>query len=283
MFTLTKTFALLALLVQTQFAGAAPAQARQAPRPSSPNGPSGSGSQFANAPGGGGRSSGSTSTPTTTGSSPPQDVTTGTACDVSTASIDTSGTTLPAPSFAPSFIGLGVGTQNYTCGSAGTYTSTGAFAELFDVSCLVGQSDFTSLQTTAFAAWNSSTSTSVTSTSDIMSSSGVLSSPITLGQHYFITNPLTGSGLSPKWDFTSNALAGDADAFVVGTKVDDVAAPTGSADVDWLYLTNATGILANEIYRIDTQGGQPPASCTAGTADITVKYTAMYWLTGGSF
>ncbi|KAJ3982904.1 hypothetical protein F5890DRAFT_285570 [Lentinula detonsa] len=279
MFTLSKSFALLAaLLIHVQLhsylAGAAPTQARQPPRPSSP---SGSGSQFAGTPG-----RGSTTT-TTTSSNPPTDVTTGTACDVSTASIDTSGTTLPAPSFAPSFIGLGVGTQNYTCGSAGTYTSTGALADLFDVSCLVGQSSFATLQSTAFAAWNSSTSTSVSSTSDVLSSAGVLSSPITLGQHYFITNPVTGSGLSPKWDFTSNALAGNADAFVVATKVDDVAAPTGSADVDWLYLTNLTGTLANEVYRIDTQGGQPPASCTAGSADITVKYTSMYWLTGGSF
>ncbi|KAJ4481993.1 hypothetical protein J3R30DRAFT_2110765 [Lentinula aciculospora] len=283
MFTLTKSFAFLAtILIHLHLSAAAPMQARPAPRQNPrPTSPSGSGSQFANAPGGGGVTGPSTST--ATGSSPPTDVTTGTACDVSTASIDTSGTTLPAPSFSPSFIGLGVGTQNYTCGSAGTYTSTGAFAELFDVSCLVGQASFTSLQSTAFAAWNSSSSTSVSSTSSILSSANVISSPITLGQHYFITNPVTGSGLSPKWDFTSNALAGDADAFVVGTKVDDVAAPTGSVDVDWLYLTNLTGTLANEVYRIDTQGGQAPASCTSGSADITVKYTAMYWLTGGSF
>ncbi|KAH7870889.1 uncharacterized protein C8R40DRAFT_613845 [Lentinula edodes] len=282
MFTLTKSFALLAtILIHLHTSAAAPTQARQAPRPSSP---SGTGSQFANAPGGQRGAGGAGTAPT--GSSTPQDVTTGTACAVSTATIDTSGTTLPAPSFAPSFIGLGVGTQNYTCGSAGTYTSTGALAELFDVSCLVGQSSFTSLQSTAFAAWNSSTSTAVSSTSGVLSSANVISSPITLGQHYFITNPVTGSGLSPKWDFTSNALAGNADAFVVAAKIDDVAAPTGSADVDWLYLTNltgTTGTLANEIYRIDTQGGQPPASCTSGTADITVKYTAMYWLTGGSF
>ncbi|KAJ3981916.1 putative malate dehydrogenase [Lentinula detonsa] len=242
--------------LHSYLAGAAPTQAHQPPRPSPPSGG---------------------------GSQPPIDVTNGTACNVSTASIDTSGTTLPAPSFATSFIGLGVGMQNYTCGSAGTYLSTGALADLFDVSCLVGQSSFNTLQTTAFAVWNSSTSTSVSSTSDVLSSAGVLSSPIILGQHYFITNPVTGSGLSPKWDFTSNALAGNADAFVVATKVDDVAAPTGSADVDWLYLTNLTGTLANEVYRIDTQGGQPPASCMAGSADITVKYTSMYWLTGGSF
>lgn len=43
-------------------------------------------------------------------------------CDVSFAQPVLTGTTLPTPSFAPMFIGLGVGTQNYTCASTNTYT-----------------------------------------------------------------------------------------------------------------------------------------------------------------
>ncbi|KAE9408052.1 hypothetical protein BT96DRAFT_986271 [Gymnopus androsaceus JB14] len=112
----------------------------------------------------------------------------------------------------------------------------------------------------------------------------VIEFPFILGQHYFVTNPVTGTGLSPKWDFTSAAFAGNPAAFVVGSKIDDVPAPINSAaNIDWLYLTNLTGTLANEIYRVDTQGGQPPTSCTPGSPEIFVKYTAMYWLTGGSF
>ena len=34
-----------------------------------------------------------------------------------------SGTPLATPSGNPSFIGIGVGVQNYTCGTTGTYTS----------------------------------------------------------------------------------------------------------------------------------------------------------------
>jgi len=206
-------------------------------------------------------------------------------CDVSTAEIVLTGSTLPTPSSAPHFIGLGVGTQNYTCASTGTYTNVGAFAELFDASCLYGKSSFTSLSATAFKAWNASTTTNVYNSGAVMSATHVMSSPSTLGQHYFIANPVTGTGLSPKWDFTSNAFAGNPAAFVVGSKVDDDPAPTNTtANIDWLYLTNLTGTLANGVYRIDTQGGQPPASCTFGESpEIYVKYTAMYWLIGGSF
>lgn len=140
----------------------------------------------------------------------------------------------------------------------------GALAELFDASCLYGQSGFTDLSTTAFKAWNASTATDVYDSGAVMSAAHVMKSPSILGQHYYITNPVTGTGLSPKWDFTSNAFAGNPAAYVVGSKVVDDPAPTNSAvNIDWIYLTNLTGILANEVYRIDTQGGQPPASvCT---------------------
>ncbi|KAE9404664.1 hypothetical protein BT96DRAFT_412731 [Gymnopus androsaceus JB14] len=205
-------------------------------------------------------------------------------CDVSSAKMVLTGSALPTPSFAPTFIGLGVGTQNYTCGSTGTYTTVGALAELFDASCLYGTSSFTDLSSTAFAAWNASATSDVFDSKTVISTARVMTSPSTLGQHYFIPNPVTGTGLSPKWDFTSNAFAGNSAAFVVGNKTDDDAAPTGTSNIDWLYLTNltSTGTLANEIYRINTQGGQPPASCTPGSPEIFVKYTAMYWLTGGS-
>ncbi|KAE9408049.1 hypothetical protein BT96DRAFT_933059 [Gymnopus androsaceus JB14] len=205
-------------------------------------------------------------------------------CDVSSAEMVLTGSALPTASFAPTFIGLGVGTQNYTCGSTGTYTNVGALAELFDASCLYGSPSFIGLSTTAFAAWNASATSDVFDSEAVISTARVVPSPFTLGQHYFITNPVAGTGLSPKWDFTSNAFAGNSAAFVVGSKIDDDAAPTNSAvNIDWLYLTNLTGTLANEIYRIDTQGGQPPASCTPGSPEIFVKYTAMYWLTGGAF
>ena len=85
--------------------------------------------------------------------------------------------------------------------------------------------------------------------------------PGVLGQHYFITNPVTGSGLSAKWDFTSASEAGRAGAFVVGAKSGDVPAPADpGTDVDWLSLAAAQGALAQQVFRVETRGGQPPAS-----------------------
>ncbi|KAJ3821562.1 putative malate dehydrogenase [Lentinula raphanica] len=202
-------------------------------------------------------------------------------CDVSSAVIETNGSTLPAPKFTPSFVGLGVGTQNYTCTSNGTYSNVGALAELFDISCLYGEPGFDELTSVTSLLWNAAPP--ALTPAEIISFGEKYDLSFVLGEHYFVVNPVTGSGLSPKWDFTSHAFAGNPNAYVVGSKVDDVPAVTGSSDIDWLYLTNLTGSLANEIYRIETRGGQPPSSCTPGSNNITVKYTSLYWFTGGEF
>ncbi|KAF7336173.1 hypothetical protein MVEN_02164800 [Mycena venus] len=198
-------------------------------------------------------------------------------CDTSAAKMDLPGnqTQLVAPTTAPLFVAIGVGVQNYTC-SASTlkYTSTGAVASLFDISCIDKTPAFATIQTTAFKAW-SALSAGISATT-IGSKIGA---PGLLGYHYFVPSP-TGAGISPKWDFTSTGkLAGNSTAFVIGSKVGDITAPTNSAtNVDWLALNNLQGSLASKIFRIDTVGGQPPTSCVAGSADISVKYTAKYYL-----
>jgi len=99
-----------------------------------------------------------------------------------------------------------------------------------------------------------------------------------LGEHYFITNPITGTSISPKWDFSAKGdrLASNPNAFVVASKVGDLPAPTGSGDVDWLQLKEVTGQLADQVYRVDTRGGQPPAACVSGQPTISVKYASIY-------
>jgi len=186
-------------------------------------------------------------------------------------------TQLVEPTTAPLFVALGVGVQNYTCSAATSkYTSTGAVASLFDISCLDKVAPaFEEIQIIAFDVWNvlpASVST------DALGSK--IGAPILLGFHYFIPSP-SGTGLTPKWDFTSTGkFAGDASAFVLGAKVGDIVAPTNpTTNIDWLALNNAGngGTLANHVFRIDTVNGQPPASCTPGTKDISVKYTAKYF------
>jgi hypothetical protein len=138
------------------------------------------------------------------------------------------------------------------------YRSTGAVAELFDISCLYGTSLFDKLPDDAIKLW--SEAPSHLTISEVIKDLSYMKNPIVLGEHYFITNPITGTGLSPRWDFTSHAFRGNPNAFVVGTTVGNLAAPTGSQDINWLYLTAAQGELANEVYRTDTRLGQPPAS-----------------------
>ncbi|KAJ7136579.1 putative malate dehydrogenase [Mycena epipterygia] len=202
-------------------------------------------------------------------------------CDISSAkiSLPANQTMLVAPSEGPSYIGLAIGTQNYTCASNGVYTNVGAVAELFDVSCLYGTPEFPKLQDIAYAVWKYAPPTAPIT--QIISFMSAFQASFVLGQHYFVTSP-SGTGVSPKWDFTSGALAGHPNAFVVAAKAGDMPAPTGPPDVDWLSLTNVTGSLATQVFRVNTVGGLPPASCTAGSPPITVKYASTYWLYGSS-
>ncbi|KAJ7302124.1 hypothetical protein DFH08DRAFT_723379 [Mycena albidolilacea] len=194
-------------------------------------------------------------------------------CDTSKAGIDlpANQTALVAPATAPLFILLGVGIQNYTC-SGTTFASIGAVASLFDISCLYPE-EFATVQTTAFNVWENAYP-------DVPATAigGRVGAPNLDGFQYFVTSP-SGTGISPKWDFTSEKFAGNANAFVLGAKTGDILAPTDHAtNIDWLQLTAVQGELASEIFRVDTVGGQPPTSCVAGDAPISVKYTSKYYL-----
>ncbi|KAF9258943.1 hypothetical protein L218DRAFT_707052 [Marasmius fiardii PR-910] len=100
---------------------------------------------------------------------------------------------------------------------------------------------------------------------------------LVLGQHFFVSNPVTGKSISPKWDFTN--VQKNPNFFVVVDKKAAIPAPTGPQDVDWLDLTNISGSLSFEVYRTDTRGGQPPKKCQPGSSPISVKYTAIYYFT----
>ncbi|KAJ7142024.1 hypothetical protein C8R43DRAFT_1097646 [Mycena crocata] len=186
-----------------------------------------------------------------------------TGCSTSAAVMDLPAgqTNLVAPSTAPLFVSLGVGVQNYTCNPTTlTYASAGAVASIFDISCMSTTPAFANIQTVAFNAWAAAPA-------------GAL--PVSVGgkDHYFIT-AASGTGLSPKWDFAAST-----GAFITAARANNIAAPTEpTKNVDWLVLNKVDGTLASQVFRIDTVGGQPPSSCTAGSADISVKYTSKYFL-----
>ncbi|KAJ7578320.1 hypothetical protein C8J56DRAFT_898471 [Mycena floridula] len=191
------------------------------------------------------------------------------------------GSSLAAPAAPVEFVGLGVGIQNYTC-TAGAYVSTGAVAELVDISCMVSKAAaFAAIPDIAMAAWSKAPA-SLTAQKLISMLSGSIGPVKSLGQHYFITNPVTGTGISPVWDF--KASQANAQAFVVAAKTGAADSPQGTQNVPWLSLASVAGqgSLATQIYRTDTRLGQPPATCTVGTPDISVKYVSKYYLLGGT-
>ena len=156
-------------------------------------------------------------------------------------------------------------------------------AELFDISCLANTPLFDAMPDIAIAAWKPLTVTTAEIISifhkfkitEVLGKEFFGGSPLNvtsliskvalyiyIGQHYYVPTPNGGTGLSPKWDFTSSAFKGNPNAFVVAAKVNQVAAPgpTGSQDIDWVSLKRITGELAQEVYRTDTRLGQPPAN-----------------------
>jgi hypothetical protein len=181
---------------------------------------------------------------------------------------------------APSFALLGVGIQNYTCGADGKYAAAGAVAELFDISCLAGTPAFNSVQDTAYNIFKIIPDKLLNS-----KNLGLITTPLRIlsgGKHFFTP---TAAGNFPVWDMRAvgvKSVQGKPNAFVMAGKVAGITAPTGAKDVDWLQLSNKEGALATAIYRTDTRGGQPPASCAAGSAPISVKYTSKYFLYGST-
>lgn len=88
------------------------------------------------------------------------------------------------------------------------------------------------------------------------------SGPLILGHHYFVNNPTGAAGVSPAFDFRANSEMGNPNAFVITSKVGDVAPQNPSVSVDWLELAAIPGHgdLATNVFRILTLGGQPPQS-----------------------
>jgi len=206
----------------------------------------------------------------------------GACCDLSSArlKVPANQTQLVAPKYAPSYVALTIGTQNYTCNTTtSAYTLLGAMAELFDSSCLYGTPAFDRAPTVAYDAW--SAAGDIVTPRELITILELLPNPAVLGQHYYVLNPL-GPGLSPKWDFTSSgATAGNSNAYVIGAKIGDLPS-TNSSNIDSLMVKGVEGELASEVFRVNTHGGQPPSKCTAGDSNITVKYTAQYWFFNSS-
>jgi hypothetical protein len=129
------------------------------------------------------------------------------------------------------------------------FRSVGALATLYDASCLAKSPILSQLPEIIFDA-----------TKVIPTLSKLLGkTPFKLGQHLFITNPVTDTGIVPRFDFIASQQ--DSNAFIDATKVGDILASSNSkSNVDWLQLQGFLGGLAKTVFRINTKSGQPAAS-----------------------
>jgi hypothetical protein len=81
-----------------------------------------------------------------------------------------------------------------------------------------------------------------------------------------------------RWDFSSKdgIFPGNPNAFVEAAQVANLPAPTGEDDIDWLQLQRQFGGLADQVYRVDTRGGQPPATCDPEhDTELSEKYISI--------
>lgn len=100
------------------------------------------------------------------------------------------------------------------------------------------------------------------------------------GHHYFL-NPTT-----PFFNMDTSLHQYGTGAF---KKVNSTNAPSGALPgqygqgdgaVAWLKLDaqDSAGQVLQEVYRVNTAGGQPPATCAGMPASFEVQYAAEYWL-----
>ena len=141
---------------------------------------------------------------------------------------------------------------------ANLHRSTGAVAELLDASCMAFESYFPPLQNNLFQIWEL-VPQPIQAIIDVLHQ---LNPPTVLAQHFFQPNPVTGSGVSPVWDFRSNPrFKGHDDAFVLARGNGSIPSPQDpSKDVAWLHVVKVQGDIADDVFRFDTVGGQPPTS-----------------------
>ncbi|EKM47997.1 uncharacterized protein PHACADRAFT_109555, partial [Phanerochaete carnosa HHB-10118-sp] len=184
----------------------------------------------------------------------------------------------------PVYTGLSVGVQNYTCGADGTWSSIGAFSYLYDISCLPLD---THRAFTSFIAglWDAAPQT--VTAADLVTITKNLNPGVGLGVHYWVPDPLnaTSGSTFAKWDFSQSELmvndTNKVNAFLVASKTGNVPDPfTPSVNLNWLVESALVvdgkndGQLADQVFRINTNGGQAPnTSCTPNADTLQVKST----------
>ncbi|OAL39058.1 hypothetical protein AYO20_01809 [Fonsecaea nubica] len=195
-------------------------------------------------------------------------------CDVSKAAMPIAPTPLPSPSgLVLEHVAVGRGVQNYTCANAtATPAAVGAVARFYNASCVAA--DYPDL-----LALIPNLALQYPLPSD--PSAPLAPSDLQLSSHHFFSNTTTPVFAfdvpeSPELGtvFAQKEHSSDAPANAVPG-----VSGTGNGAVPWLYLTSRSTTEGDikAVYRLDTAGGQPPATCADMPAAFSVEYSATYW------
>ncbi|KXL47300.1 hypothetical protein M433DRAFT_152902 [Acidomyces richmondensis BFW] len=198
-------------------------------------------------------------------------------CDLASAAMPTAPTPLsaPAPGLSLYHVAIGRGTQNYTCdpsNATATPVAIGALATLYNVTCVAADSPDLLAELPGIALGLADP----TITDDNMESPTY---EYMTGHQYFI-------------DPTTPYFNMDTDLYQYGSgpfkKLNSSDAPAdaikgqnnqGNGAVAWLKLgaRDPDGQIFQEVYRVNTAGGNPPDTCMGMAASFEVQYSAEYW------
>jgi hypothetical protein len=181
-------------------------------------------------------------------------------------------TALPPPSngLILKHVAIGRGTQNYTCGTDPTAApaAVGALATLYNASCVASAyPDVLAMLPRVALQFNlTGTNQATLSPSNLQIS----------GHHYFTTVT------TPLFDLDTPAMSlGIAPAAKNSSVPAPANAPVGQygvgfGAVPWLKLLAIEGATGNlqEIYRVNTAGGNPPKTCAGMPSAFEVQYSA---------
>lgn len=195
---------------------------------------------------------------------------------------------LPSPTGQLKSVQLGLGFQNYSCSATSntwiqTVPSSGAIADLYDITALVNTATHDTLTRTALHSFE--TCLTVTKCTPSPANgycdachriAAAPYQPALDGEHFF--NQLNGAqtpNFAVKNDFLSCKKVGSAPA-----PASAYDGQNGLGAVGWLYLIDngserTHGLSA--VYRVETAGGVAPSSCDEPGSFLEVPYSAEYW------
>jgi hypothetical protein len=147
---------------------------------------------------------------------------------------------------------------------------------MFDISCLYGTPEFSTIQKDAFHDWEAYPSFDPLEPELVQEMKDHYGITVD-GEYYFVGQNGT---LVPVWDLRSTGpYAGNPNAIVFAQKVKGTPSPDGPVNIDWVELKKSSGGLANQIYRVDTVQGQPPSNVSS-SLNLCMSYliNAIYFL-----